>query len=29
VTYARVKAAPVSAQKPPMGLNLVIFEPIV
>src|SRR5687768_6703837 len=29
VTYARVSAAPVSAQKPPTGLSLVILEPIV
>src|SRR6266487_157758 len=29
VTYARVSAAAVSAQKPPIGLNLVILEPIV
>src|SRR6266850_331335 len=29
VTYASVIAAPVSAQKPPMGLSFVILEPIV
>ena len=29
VAYASVIAAPVSAQKPPIGRSLVIFEPIV
>src|SRR6185436_7555034 len=29
VTYARVRAAPVSAQNPPIGFSLVIFDPIV
>src|ERR1700674_4534114 len=29
VTYASVSAAPVSAQKPPIGFSFVILEPIV